>query len=198
MTHLPAGWRFNSVTGAGRIIGLPIGDHISPPATCAKVDTRHVPGRWMTGVLTWGDDDTSEPNTTHQARYSLKLGPHDAPHDRCACGHRIVTNLHRLVQYERERHPGAFQWGTNRPKTAQERTQPEHRAILHVAQYGRHTFETETHGDPKHTIRVRQYEALHAYLRRSAEHLAEGLATHHGIPVTVLDGDDFALIHHHL
>ena len=32
MTHLPAGWRFNSVTGAGRIIGLPIGDHISTTA----------------------------------------------------------------------------------------------------------------------------------------------------------------------
>ncbi|OOL32605.1 hypothetical protein GQ85_06380 [Rhodococcus rhodochrous] len=188
------GWRFNSLTPEGRIIGIPVGDYISPPATCAKVDPHKVPGRWMTGVHAWGDDNTPEPVDPSPRRYSLNLGPHDAPHERCACGHRIVTNLARLVDYEQRRHPGAFQWGTNRPKTADELAQPEHRVILHVAQYGRHTFETETHGDPKATIRVRQYETLHAYLRRSAHHLAEGVTAHHGIPVTVLDGEDFRTI----
>ncbi|MGW4582563.1 hypothetical protein ACWELP_28110 [Rhodococcus aetherivorans] len=40
---------------------------------------------------------------------------------------------------------------------------------------------------------------LHAYLRGRDSHLVEPVTAHHGgIPVTVLDGDDFALIHHHL
>lgn len=177
------------MTGAGRIIGLPIGDATSPPASCTLLDPTHDPRPWIAGP---GIGDVPASSTCRNLR------PHDTPDPSCVCGYRLVTDLDRLIGYEQARHPNRFHWGANRPKTDAELAQPEHRVILFgtIANLTTRTLSRALASDPSATLRTRQYRAIHAYLRGRDSHLAEPITTHHGIPVTVLDGDDFALIHH--
>ncbi|QSE72192.1 hypothetical protein [Rhodococcus sp. PSBB049] len=123
----------------------------------------------------------------------------------CTCGHRVVTNLDRVVLYIDSSDYyisaigyGGMRWGGYMDKLIpdyydyDDSDQSAHRILLHVASVDPHEEpRPPSWDDPRDTHRVSRLIVLHGYLRQQDAHLAPQVRDLYPFPVTVLDNDDF-------
>lgn len=124
----------------------------------------------------------------------MRCDSHTVPGADCDCGHRLVVNLRDLTQYESGCRYDSYLWGAARSKALAERGDGDHRIVLRVAA----ELDTPLHGralvDPPSTLRAGRLVTLHGYVRRRDARLASLVRGQYPFPVTVLDGDDFAVV----